>query len=288
MKDLKKEIRESIDNLPPISQVLKDHKFYTKKNLGQNFIFDLNVTSKIVSYAAPLENNIVVEVGPGAGSLTREILKRNPHKLYVIEKDKTCLPILEELKSISQNKMEILNEDALNTKYSELAERDKKLKIIANLPYNVGTELYLKWLNSLDYIDSMTLMFQKEVAERITAKPSEAQYSRLSVISNLICNSKIMFEVPPTIFFPPPKVYSAIIHSIPKIEAERSRIDLEKIKKLTRAAFGQKRKTIRNSLKPILDKETDKALESCNINPKNRAENLSPEDFLRLCDFISN
>ncbi len=275
-------LQEEIDNLPPINQVLKDHGFYTKKNLGQNFIFDLNVTNKIVSFAKSLEDSLVIEVGPGAGSLTRAILYHNPDKLIAIEKDERCLEILSKLKNISEDKIEIINEDALKIKYHEILRGyEGKTKVIANLPYNVGTELLMIWLEKSHLYSSLTLMFQKEVAERVTANVNEKHYSRLSVISSLTSKCSIAFEVPPTIFYPPPKVYSAIVHLEP-YQKPLYDVDLVKLKKVTKAAFGQKRKAIRNPLKSIFGADTNSILEELGIDGSLRAENISPELYAKL------
>jgi 16S rRNA (adenine1518-N6/adenine1519-N6)-dimethyltransferase len=276
-------LKQKILDLPPVSEVLNKHGFFTKKNLGQNFIFDLNVTNKIVRYAGNLEGYTVIEIGGGGGSLTRSILMANPDKLIIIEKDERCIPLLEELKEISEDKLEIINEDALNFDYKIF--KGKKVKIIANLPYNIGTELLFKWYDDIEIFTSLTLMFQKEVAERICAEVSEDAYSRISVISAILCNCEKLFDVPPTVFFPQPKVYSSVISLSPKNKLPEKEI-LEKIKKLSKFAFMQKRKTIKNSLENLLQNNTLEILEKANINPKLRAENLSPEDYKKIATIV--
>lgn len=275
-------LQAEIDRLPSINEILKTHGFYTKKNLGQNFIFDLNITNKITSFAEPLQEYLVIEVGPGAGSLTRMILRAEPEKLIAIEKDQRCLDILSRLQEISCGKMDIINQDALSADYVKLAKGyEGKTKVIANLPYNVGTELLMIWLEDVRIFSSLTLMFQKEVAERITAQVNEKQYSRLSVISSIACEASIAFEVPPTVFYPPPKVYSAVVHMKP-YEKPLYGTDLSKLKKITKAAFGQKRKTIRNSLKTVFGDNVSDILKELEIDGNLRAENISPELYAKL------
>ncbi len=276
--------KEKIHNLPPISEVLKSHGFYTKRSLGQNFIFDLNVTTKIVRYAGPLEGRLVIEVGPGVGSLSRPILLGGAEKFIAIEKDERTLPILKNLEELSHGKFEVLSEDALNVDYRKLKEQyGLPVKVIANLPYNVGTELLLKWLENIDLFESLTLMFQREVAERICAKPGDEAYGRLSIISQLLADCQIMFDVAPTVFFPPPKVYSSIVNITP-YEKPKFEVDLNKLKNVTRHAFSQRRKSIRNSLKGAFGERIEEVLKELNIDSNLRAENLSVEQFCKLAN----
>ena len=278
------DLHQQINSLPSISDTLKEHGFYTKKNLGQNFIFDLNVTSKIVRHSGDLKGRLVIEVGPGVGSLTRPILMAGPEKLIAIEKDERTLPILAELKEIVGEKFEVISEDALNIDYRKLKEQyGLPIKIIANLPYNVGTELLLRWLDDIEIFESLTLMFQREVAERICAQPSTEHYGRLSIISNLLCDCKIQFDVPPTVFFPQPKVFSSIVSIVPYSKPKHE-VDLDKLKNITRAAFSQRRKSIRNSLKSILGDRVEEVLQKLNIDSNLRAENLTVEQFCQLAN----
>lgn len=273
-----------IQNLPSISDTLKEHGFYTKKNLGQNFIFDLNITSKIVRHAGDLEGRLVIEIGPGIGSLSRPILMAEPEKLIVIEKDERTIPILNELKNIAGEKFEIISDDALKIDYRKIKEQyNLPVKIIANLPYNVGTELLLRWLEDINIFESLTLMFQREVAERICAKPSDEHYGRLSVISNLLCDCKIQFDIPPTAFFPAPKVFSSVVNIIPRAKPLYD-VDIKKLQNLTRNAFSQRRKSIRNSLRASLGDETENILNKLNIDSNLRAENLTIEQFCQLAN----
>lgn len=283
-------VKEEIDNLESISSSLKASGFYLKKSFGQNFIFDLNLTAKISKQANISHDDLILEIGPGAGSLTREILKYNPYKMVAVEADENCLKLLEPLQNIvnkydsSKFSIELCN--ALNFSVKDLSiKHGRKVKIIANLPYNVGTELFLNFLDDAQYIESMTLMFQKEVAQRITATTGDEHYGRLAVISNLTCINNIEFIVPPTAFFPPPKVYSAILSSYPRAVEEREIFDKAKIKNLTRAAFSQKRKKLRNNLKGFFQNDIDDIFSELNFSQNIRAEELSPQDFLSLSRF---
>ncbi len=279
-------INEKLNNLPPISQVLKENDFFTKKSLGQNFIFDLNFTSKIAKQAGDISNNLIIEIGGGAGSLTRAILAENPKKLVVIEKDERCIKILSELKELSEGKLEIISEDALKIDYKKIVnQHNLPTKIISNLPYNVGTELLLNWYKNANIFEEFILMFQKEVAERIVAKLGSENYGRLSIISNILAESEILFLVPPSIFYPPPKIYSAIIKINPR-KSPLFETDIEKLAKVTASAFNQRRKTIRNSLKKLFSDNTEKILQDLSIDANLRAENLSPEQFANLSKIL--
>lgn len=274
------DLRDKILKLPPVSEVLREHGFFTKKNLGQNFIFDLNVTNKIVRYAEPLHNNIVVEIGGGAGSLTRSILLSEPKKLYVIEKDERCLPILNNIKEIVGDRLEIINEDALNFDFASLG---KNLKVIANLPYNIGTELLFKWYENINIFDSLTLMYQKEVAERICANTNEDQYSRISVISHILCRCEKLFDVPPSVFFPQPKVFSSVI-SLKPYEKPLYSANIPVLKKIVKQAFLMRRKTIKNAIEPIFNDRAEEVLKAANIDLKKRPEEISPEEYVRISE----
>jgi 16S rRNA (adenine1518-N6/adenine1519-N6)-dimethyltransferase len=277
---------QQILNLPSISDTLREHGFFTKKSLGQNFIFDLNVTTKIVRHAGDLKGRVVIEVGPGVGSLSRPILLAGPEKLIVIEKDARTLPILAKLKEIAPDQFEIISEDALNIDYKKIKEQyNKPIKIIANLPYNVGTELLLRWLENAEMFESLTLMFQREVAERICAKAGSEHYGRLSIIAQILCDCKIQFDVAPTVFFPPPKVFSSVVSIIPYPKPKYD-VDLEKLKKVTRSAFSQRRKSIRNSLKEAFGSEVENVLAKLDIDSNLRAENLTIEQFCALARIL--
>lgn len=246
-----------------------------KKQLGQHFIFDQNFTDKIVNCADDLAGSCVLEIGPGAGTLTKSILKKNPKKLIAVEKDRDCLPALLALKQNHLN-LEIINADALTINEAELF--DERFKIIANLPYNVGSELLVKWLKIPNQqIESMILMFQKEVAERIVAKPNSKAYGRISVLVDLLCEAKLLFKVSPKVFTPPPRVESAIVKLVFR-KTPLYPIPIETIENVCRIAFNQRRKMIRSSLKPLFSNPAE-VLEKMGINPNLRAENLTTEQF---------
>jgi len=268
------------------SDLVKKYQLNAKKSLGQNFIFDQNFTDKIVKNCGEIENKIILEIGAGPGTLTRSILAKNPKKLIVVEKDKRAIELLKELQSFYGSSLEIIEADA--TKIDETAiVNNEKFKIIANLPYNIGTLLLIKWLKNLDNIESMHLMLQREVAQRIEAEVNQKHYGRLSVISNLLCKTKIIFEVSPTIFTPPPKVVSAIIELIPRnIKLENFNLDI--FEKIVASAFNQRRKMLRSSLKSIFNKDVDSVLRELNIDSSLRAENITIEQFIIISQYLQH
>lgn len=268
----------SIDKLPSLAQTVKDfgllsHKAFSK-SLGQNFLLDYNITQKIVKLCGNiLQGNIVVEVGPGPGGLTRAIIEKSPKELHVIEMDSKCIRVMEQLKSIFPS-MTIHQQDALTFDIKQLGE---KVHILSNLPYHIGTELLIQWVKDCSYIKSMTLMFQKEVADRIIAKPNTKEYGRLSVISQYCFDIDHGFDLPPSVFTPAPKVYSTVLHFKPKENIDLQLID--KLEKITKDAFGMRRKMIRSSLKKIFSADQ---LESLMISPTLRAEDLTLENYVEL------
>ena len=280
------------------SELIKKYGLDAKKALGQNFILDKNVTDKIAKSAGDLSEYEVLEIGPGPGGLTRSILDAGAKKLTVIEKDERCLAALAELKEFYGERLEIISADALEIDEEKLFAGAGKIKIIANLPYNIGTVLFLKWLKIAPKIASMTLMLQKEVIDRIVAKPSTEHYGRLSVMVNHLTQSKMLFTVSRTVFVPPPKVTSAIVQIIP-YENPPYKIEFKKLEKLVAAAFSQRRKMIKSALKnfPFVncedfsakknsaeEKNCDAlaALKKCNIDGNLRAENLTIQQFCEL------
>jgi 16S rRNA (adenine1518-N6/adenine1519-N6)-dimethyltransferase len=213
------DIINNINNLPSISQTIKKYNLYTKKKLSQNFILDLNLTNKIVNLSDRIKYNTIIEIGPGPGGLTRSILLNGATKVIVIEKDKRFVKVLNKLNMASTNKIIIENEDALHIDLNNILDKYniKNAEIIANLPYSIATKLLLKWIPFPKKINQMTLMFQKEVAERITAKPGSKKYGRLSILIGLMADAKIVMSIPSTAFKPQPKVDSAIVQIKPKI-----------------------------------------------------------------------
>ena len=253
---------------------LKAYDFKFKKSLGQNFLFDSNITDKIVKCSLPLSNTII-EIGPGAGTLTKSILKLNVNKIILIEKDKSLIKLLQSLKE-KNNSIEIYNKDALSLPIWKLGNGSKE--VIANLPYNISTKILINLLKNSSQFSKLTMMFQKEVANRIIAKPGSKTYSRLSVITQLKTKAKILFDIPDTAFFPKPKVQSSLVQFIP-YKNKKNDFDFDKMEELTKYVFSKKRKMLRT----IFKKEGGSSfLNSINVYPNIRPENLTLEEFCKL------
>ncbi|MCE7029735.1 16S rRNA (adenine(1518)-N(6)/adenine(1519)-N(6))-dimethyltransferase RsmA [Jiella avicenniae] len=271
------------DGLPPLRAVIEAHGLAPKKSLGQNFLLDLNLTGRIARQALPLDRATVVEVGPGPGGLTRALLAEGARKVVAIEKDPRCIAALKEIAARFPGRLDILSADALDVDFTALSGGGP-VKIVANLPYNVGTQLLLDWLTPAIWPpvwESLTLMFQKEVAERIVAAPGTNHYGRLSVLAGWRARAKILFDVSPAAFTPPPKVTSSIVQLTPNPAPEPAALD--KLEKVTAAAFGQRRKMLRQSLKPL---GGEALLTSVGIDPQRRAETLSVSEFVRLANAV--
>ena len=270
---------DKLKSLPPVSEMMRESGLEPKKQFGQNFLFDLNLTGRIARSVPDIEKTTVVEVGPGPAGLTRALLIAGAKKVIAIEKDKTTQPILSQIVDAADGRLEVIFGDALKTDLSEL---DKKgYAVCANLPYNVGTELLIGWLKKIANganIKSLTLMFQKEVALRIVANVGDEQYGRLAVLANLICDTKILFDVPNTAFVPRPKVQSAVVQIIPNKNKIKVIKDTEKLEKLTAKLFGQRRKMIRGIIK------TD--WEKFGLTGTERAEEMDPKKFLEIASNI--
>lgn len=266
------------DLLPPLREVISKYGLRAEKSLGQNFLLDLNLTGRIARAAGSLEGATVVEIGPGPGGLTRAILDAGAARLHVIEKDRRCLPALGDIEAAYPGKLNIVEGDALTIDPHHLC--DGEFRIIANLPYNVATPLLTSWLSNTTRIKSMTLMFQKEVADRITARPRTKAYGRLTILSQWVCEVEKAFDISPKAFSPPPKVTSSVVifrpRSAPLFPAKQ-----QTLVKLVASAFGQRRKMLRASLKG-LDKFTPALFEQTGIAATKRAEELSVEDFCAL------
>ena len=268
-----------VDKLPPLREVIAAHGLAAKKSLGQNFLFDLNLTRKIARAAGANEGGVFYEVGPGPGGLTRALLSEGADKVIAVERDARCLPALEEIARAWPGKLEIHSADAMEL--DEAAILPSGVRLAANLPYNVGTALLIKWLTAPAWPPlwaGLTLMFQKEVAQRITAQPGGEHYGRLSVLAQWRCTAKILFDVNKGAFVPPPSVTSAIVRLEPraKVLAPANLADLEKI---TAAAFGQRRKMLRQSLKSL---GGEALLQKAGIDPTARPEDLRIENFATL------
>lgn len=271
-----------MDGLPPLRDVIERHGLAAKKSLGQNFLLDLNLTRRIARTAGKLEGCTVIEVGPGPGGLTRSLLMEGADKVIAIERDERCLPALEEISTAYKERLDVIAGDALSTDFGAIAAGHDRVKIVANLPYNIGTELLVRWLtpdNWPPFYESMTLMFQREVAERVTAAPGSNHYGRLGVLAGWRTRAKIAFDVPPQAFWPPPKVTSSVIQVEPN--REPLEVDLARLQKISEAAFGQRRKMLRQSLKAFGGANY---LERAGIEPTRRAETLSVEEFVKLAN----
>ena len=264
-----------IESLPPVAEMMRESGLEPKKQFGQNFLFDLNLTGRIARSVPDIKNTVVVEVGPGPAGLTRALLMAGAKRVIAIEKDKTTEPILSKIIDASDGRLDVIFGDALKT---DLQNLDKDgYAICSNLPYNVGTELLINWLYDIAMgkkIKSLTLMFQREVAERIVATPGNKQYGRLSVLANLIADTKILFDVPNTAFVPRPKVQSAVVQIIPNKNKIKLIKDISKLEKLTAKLFGQRRKMIRGIIKINWA--------DYGLSGTERAEELSPELFLKI------
>lgn len=257
----------------------KKYDLLAKRSLGQNFLFDHKITDKIANSTNISSDDNILEIGPGPGGLTRSILKKSPKKLITIEQDQRVIPILEEIKEHYPNNLEIIQGDALEIPISNLFYGER-FKIIANLPYNIGTELVFRWLNDINLIESMTILLQKEVVQRIVAKSGNKKYGRLSVMINFQCFSKSLFDIAAGSFVPAPKVISSLVQIIPRKEIIAD-IDLKILSRLCACAFNQRRKMLRSSLKSFTN-DVENLLKACNIDSSLRAEQLELEDFAKL------
>ena len=265
-----------IKSLPPVSEMLRDAGMIAKKKFGQNFLFDLNLTGRIARSVPDIENIPVIEVGPGPGGLTRALLLAGAKKVIAVEMDTDADVILSKIVVASNNRLSVVYGDALKTDFSKFNVLE--YAICSNLPYNVGTELLINWLHKIvkgEPIKSMTLMFQREVAERIIANAGDNAYGRLSVLVALIADAKILFNVPATAFTPRPKVQSAVVQIIPNYEKIKKIKNLDYLEKITAKLFGTRRKMIRGIV-PNVD------WKMYNLTGTERAENLSPEKFLEF------
>ncbi|NEI69836.1 16S rRNA (adenine(1518)-N(6)/adenine(1519)-N(6))-dimethyltransferase RsmA [Rhizobium lusitanum] len=273
----------ALDGLPPLRDVIQRHGLDARKALGQNFLLDLNLTQKVARTAGSLEGVTVFEVGPGPGGLTRAILALGAKKVIAVERDSRCLPALAEIADHYPGRLDVIEGDALKTDFATLAANDP-VKIIANLPYNVGTQLLVNWLLPPQwppFWQSLTLMFQKEVGQRIVAQEDDDHYGRLGVLCGWRTQAHMAFDISPQAFTPPPKVTSTVVHLTPKENPIPCAVD--KLERVTQAAFGQRRKMLRQSLKPL---GGEGLLLKADIDPQRRAETLSVEEFCRLANCL--
>ncbi|MGB3878470.1 MAG: 16S rRNA (adenine(1518)-N(6)/adenine(1519)-N(6))-dimethyltransferase RsmA [Shinella zoogloeoides] len=273
----------ALDGLPPLRDVIQRHGLDAKKALGQNFLLDLNLTQKIARTAGPIENHTVIEVGPGPGGLTRAILALGAKRVIAIERDARCLPALAEISEHYPGRLTVIEGDALKTDFEALAPGEP-VRIIANLPYNVGTQLLVNWLLPKrwpPFWESLTLMFQREVGLRIVAGENDDHYGRLGVLCGWRTDARMAFDVPPQAFTPPPKVTSSVVHLEPN--ANPLPCDVAALERVTHAAFGQRRKMLRQSVKSL---GGEALLAKAEIDPQRRAETLSVEEFVRLANAL--
>ncbi len=271
----------TIDGLPPLREVIAAHGLVAKKQLGQNFLLDLNLTAKIARCAGDLSGADVLEVGPGPGGLTRGLLAEGARHVVAVEMDPRAIPVLEEVAAAHPGRLTVLLGDAL--KLDVMAHLTPPVKVVANLPYNVGTELLIRWLSPAvwpPFWDSLTLMFQKEVAERIVAKPGSDHYGRLALLAQWRAEPKIVMSLPPEAFVPAPKVHSAVVH-LKRLEQPRYPCDFAVLQRVTAMAFNQRRKMLRSSLKG-LGPRVEEMLRTAGISPTARAEEIDLEHFCAL------
>jgi 16S rRNA (adenine1518-N6/adenine1519-N6)-dimethyltransferase len=270
-----------IDDLPPLRDVIRRHGLSAKKSLGQNFLLDLNLTTRIARAAEPLENITVIEVGPGPGGLTRALLALGARRVIAVERDERALAALEEIAARYPGRLDVVSGDALRVDVGEHLGPERA-RVVANLPYNIATALLVNWLTVEPWppwYDSLVLMFQREVAERIVARPGGKTYGRLAVLAGWRTEAKILFDVAPSAFVPPPKVTSAIVRLTPR--PEPLACDSKALQRVTEAAFGQRRKMLRQSLKS-LGVDAGALLEASGLEPTARAEEISVEGFVTL------
>lgn len=268
------------DELPTLREELEAHGLWANKALGQHFLLDLNITRRIARTAGDLAGAQVIEVGPGPGGLTRALLEAGAH-VTAIEKDARFLPLLEALVEWSEGRLRIVHGDALEVDEAGLlGSATPTAQVISNLPYNVGTPLLVKWLKADAWRGAMTLMFQKEVAQRIVAKPGSDAYGRLAVLAQARCDARLEFTVPARAFTPPPKIASAIVRLTDRNDPYPY---LDALERVTAAAFGQRRKMLRGALRALTD-EPEALLDSACIEPTARAEEIDQAGFRRLAD----
>jgi 16S rRNA (adenine1518-N6/adenine1519-N6)-dimethyltransferase len=275
-----------IDDLPPLREVIRAHGLTARKSLGQNFLLDLNLTARIARAAGPIEGITVVEVGPGPGGLTRALLALGVKRIIAIERDERCIAALQDIARLDPARLTLVSADALHFDPSNELQGDKA-RIIANLPYNIATALLVKWLTVArwpPWYDALVLMFQREVAERIVAAPRSKSYGRLAVLTQWRAEPRILFDIAPSAFVPPPKVVSSVVKLVPR---EKPAVcDLHLLERVTEAAFGQRRKMLRQSLRS-LGLDPMPLLAAADIEPTARAEEIPVEGFVALAHALA-
>jgi 16S rRNA (adenine1518-N6/adenine1519-N6)-dimethyltransferase len=267
---------DALAALPPLREVIARHELAARKALGQHFLLDGNLTDRIARAAGDLSTGTTIEVGPGPGGLTRSLLRTGATKVVAIERDRRAVAALADLAQAAVGRLEVREGDALEIDLTDLGEAPRR--IVANLPYNVATPLLIGWLRQAPAFESFTLMFQKEVVERLAAKPRSKAYGRLSVLTQHVCEVTPLFDIAASAFVPPPKVVSSVVRLRPR---PASTLDLGRLEAVTAAAFGQRRKMLRSSLKGVTD-EPEGLLGCLGLSPTARAEELTVDDFVRL------
>ena len=276
-----------IDALPPLREVIATHGIAAKKALGQNFLLDLNLTAKIARQAGDLAACDVLEIGPGPGGLTRGLLAEGARRVLAIEKDARCLPALEQIAAACPGRLQVIHGDALEV--NPLEHLTPPIRVAANLPYNVGTELLIRWLTPPDwppFWQSLTLMFQREVAERIVAQPGSKAYGRLALLAQWRCEARIVLNLPPEAFTPPPKVSSAVVH-LTALPAPRFPADPRVLERVIAMAFNQRRKMMRAACKGLVPDLEDHLI-AAGIKPTERAETVGLEQFCALARSVKD
>jgi len=276
----------AIDALPPLREVIRAHDLVAKKSLGQNFILDLNLTARIARAAGDLTACDVLEVGPGPGGLTRGLLASGARRVLAVEKDARCLPALAEIAAACPGRLEVIHGDALEV--DTAAHLTPPIRVVANLPYNVGTELLIRWLTPAvwpPFWQSLTLMFQREVAERIVAVPGSKAYGRLALLAQWRADPRIVLTLPPEAFTPPPSVHSAVVH-FARLDMPRHPADGAVLGRITAMAFNQRRKMLRSSLKGM-GPAIEAHLVAAGIPPTARAEEIGLEAFCTLARLVA-
>jgi 16S rRNA (adenine1518-N6/adenine1519-N6)-dimethyltransferase len=276
--EMSEALADGVAGLPPLRETIATYDLAARRRLGQHFLLDLNLTRRIARAAAPLDQGTTIEVGPGPGGLTRALLLEGAARVVAIEVDARAIRALRELQAAAAGRLEVIEADALETDLTGLGPAPRR--IVANLPYNVSTALLIRWLHAANGIADMVLMFQKEVVDRLAARPRTKDYGRLSVLAQHVCEVQRLFDVAPSAFVPPPKVISSVARLTPRPAADRL-ADLRPLERVTAAAFGQRRKMLRGSLSNLFPDPTA-VLEGLGLSPTARAEELSVADFVRL------
>ncbi len=274
---------DPIASLPPLREAIREAGLSAKKSLGQNFLLDLNITRRIARAAGPLEGAAILEIGPGPGGLTRALLLEGAAKVVAIERDERFRPILAQIEERSQGRLILLFQDALEADYYAIAAETGVTRVAANLPYNIATPLIVNWLADGSWppwFAKLTVMVQREVAERLVAEAGSADYGRLAVLTQYRARPRILFDLPPNVFVPPPKVASALVEIVPRQMAPDA-VPVSLLERVTAAAFGQRRKMLRSSL-ASLGADTAALIRDAGIDPANRAERLTVADFVSL------